>query len=147
MNLPNVEEGINQFLKGKEDAVIKKVSANAIYNCHGMTFACRRTCIPDAEYKDIVNILSDDGYEKIRDAETLPGDVILYYEKGQVSHSGIFLYVNEQEKKMILSKWGSGGEYIHPIDLCPYIGEDFYVTYHRIAYPEVPNAKDLISRI
>ena len=56
----------------------KRREATALYNCHGMTFACRRTGIYETE--DIRHILSDDGYRRLSDTEVREGDIVLYYD-------------------------------------------------------------------
>ena len=48
-----------------------------IYNCHGLTFASRRTGID--ETSEILNILGDDKFVKIDISECLPGDIVIYY--------------------------------------------------------------------
>jgi hypothetical protein len=48
------------------------------YNCHGLTFASRRTRIYDVQ-----QVLAEDAYEHIPLNEVEPGDVIVYfYGKG-----------------------------------------------------------------
>jgi hypothetical protein len=86
------------------------------YNCHGLTFAARRTGIFDAPFVSLV--LTEDGYEEIpNDDAVLPGDVVVYYsDDGDPSHSGIVL-----ERKtahglfdpFVVSKFGKGHEFVH----------------------------------
>src|SRR5260370_1084878 len=45
------------------------------YNCHGLTFASRRTTIWRAD--EVRKILAHDGYQRIDPKEILPGDIIL----------------------------------------------------------------------
>src|SRR5689334_256822 len=47
------------------------------YNCHGLTFASRRTGIHDDG--EINRILKEDGYKPIQAEHVLPGDCILYF--------------------------------------------------------------------
>jgi len=47
------------------------------YNCHGMTFATRRTAIEYAE--EINKILDEDDYEEVAAKEVIVGDIALYY--------------------------------------------------------------------
>ena len=62
-----------------------------IYNCHGMTFASRRTGI--FELDSLKLIISDDGYEEVAQENTLPGDVAIYEEDGDIQHSGIVVEI------------------------------------------------------
>jgi hypothetical protein len=103
--------------------VTRRRQATATYNCHGMTFACRRTGIYDLTAVRLV--LSDDGYGEIRDRDLLPGDIALYFgaEPDELIHSGIVVAVERIGKvavPTILSKWGVAGEYTHSPRRCPY---------------------------
>lgn len=62
-------------------------AACAQYNCHGMTFASRRTNVTLDEAVEL--IIEDDNYVKIDDGSIKPGDVALYFKGGRVEHSGI----------------------------------------------------------
>ncbi len=103
--------------------VMFKGEPTAIYNCHGMTFACRRTGIQD--YSEIVKILQQDSYKEIEEISNVCiGDIILYYDSDgeEVEHSGII--VKEPCAVLgipiVLSKWGKYKEAIHPANNCPY---------------------------
>jgi hypothetical protein len=96
--------------------------ATATYNCHGMTFACRRTGIYDLTAVRLV--LADDGYGEVRERDVMPGDIVLYYEAGshEPVHSGIVVAVERVGKAVVptvLSKWGTAGEYVHHPRRCP----------------------------
>lgn len=102
------------------------------YNCHGLTFANRRTCIRDP--KDVAKVLEDDGFRGVRLSEVEPGDLVIYLDGSDISHSGIILEVvpGYPEGSMlrglkVLSKWGSAGEYIHMATEGPYARET--ITY------------------
>src|SRR5512138_3631341 len=47
-----------------------------IYNCHGLTFASRRSCI--SETTAVQKIVKDDHYEPVALDDIQPGDIILY---------------------------------------------------------------------
>lgn len=47
------------------------------YNCHGFTFAARRTWIDDP--LQIVTILQHDGYTEIPQQQVAAGDIAVYY--------------------------------------------------------------------
>ncbi len=67
-------------------------------------------------------ILRQDGYERlagISDAKF--SDIVVYSNNGQYQHVGIivdspFEVMSPHQKIVVLSKWGSEGEYFHPID-------------------------------
>jgi hypothetical protein len=104
-------------------ATLRRRPSN-LYNCHGMTFAGRRTGI--REQAVIKLILSDDGYSHIQPKEVLPGDIVLYFEKDEITHSGIVVseaVLDTVETIKVLSKWGGAGEYIHRLrDVPPVYG-------------------------
>ncbi|MHB0914213.1 MAG: hypothetical protein ACYC5A_02145 [Thermoleophilia bacterium] len=102
------------------------------YNCHGLTFASRRTQIFT---NDAINqILQEDGYEEVRFENVIVGDVIVYYgELGDIEHSGIVISLELFEGRInvpiVCSKWGSYNEIIHKFDECPY---EPNVKFYRI---------------
>jgi hypothetical protein len=103
------------------------------YNCHGLTFASRRTGIFDDV--SLRAILADDNYTLISREAVLPGDVILYYaESGEIDHSGIVIEPPTAATfwvPLVYSKWGKFSEFIHFGNRCPY---DFSaVRYYRVA--------------
>ena len=109
--------------------VKSRTDASPLYNCHGMTFASRRTGIES--YQSLKKILTDDKYSEISIKEALPGDVVVYYsEQGDANHSGIIvenrppLYV-----PTICSKWGNAGEFIHSLAVCPTLYGPNYKFY------------------
>lgn len=107
-----------------------------IYNCHGMTFASRRTGIDDNS--TIEQILEEDRYVLIRTEEVLPGDIILYiHADGDIEHSGIVIEPPTQANlhiPLIFSKWGKYLESVHLANCCPY---DFnQARYYRINHGE-----------
>ncbi len=95
------------------------------YNCHGFTFASRRTRISDSQ--DVQRILVEDDYEEVARDSVRPGDIVLYMSAdndGDVEHSGLVVELRESmgigRVPMILSKWGSGAEVVHTVSDCPY---------------------------
>ncbi len=102
-----------------------RTGPSALYNCHGMTFASRRTAIHSEVAVEL--ILQDDGYREIRQSNALPGDVVLYYEQSgrnrSLTHSGVIVGVERIGSIItlrVVSKWGSGGEYVHDLSVHPY---------------------------
>lgn len=93
------------------------------YNCHGLTFASRRTKVPpDA----VVYILVDDRYVEVERRDARPGDVVIYYRDGEPSHSGIVIEnAPDMFAPRVWSKWGSGPEVVHLYnDVHPVYGTD-----------------------
>jgi hypothetical protein len=99
-------------------ALHRPTNASNIYNCHGLTFACRRTGITD--YRELRRIIADDTYQKIDHPKDLfPGDIVLYIQQGDLTHSGVITEVSPILR--VLSKWGWCHEVVHAISDCPYI--------------------------
>ena len=60
------------------------------YNCHGLVFASRRTCIPPPGMRDTIDffeLLDRDGYEQTNSAQI--GDLVVYADERDVQHTGI----------------------------------------------------------
>src|SRR5262245_13590387 len=89
------------------------------YNCHGLTFASRRTSIERSA--GIRTILLDDQYHEIPMTDVLPGDIVLYRsQEGDLNHSGVVVeYGAHVLVPVICSKWGSAGEFVHGLNDCP----------------------------
>lgn len=126
----------NQFNKFKTDYPHARIRCepNPIYNCHGMTFASRRTSIFDSS--EITKIIEEDGYTVVSELDLMPGDIILYFEtSGDCEHSGIVIEVPSRNKgtfwiPTVCSKWGKAYEFIHLANYCPYNYAN--VKYYRI---------------
>jgi hypothetical protein len=90
------------------------------YNCHGLTFASRRTRI--FEDRVVRLILKDDSYVKISSSEVSAGDIVVYIGvDGEIDHSGIIVQHSRDpiEGHLVLSKWGGGAEVIHRLHDVP----------------------------
>jgi hypothetical protein len=91
-------------------------SRRSTYNCVGLVFANRRTFI---EPEEIPMILQDDEYVEVtRDADVMPGDIVIYKNSAtdDIIHIGLVLAtegVFETRKIRVLSQFGRIGEYIH----------------------------------
>ena len=120
---------VNQFndlekMINKNNAIVR-TKPTPLYNCHGLTFAARRTGIFDS--KELKKILRDDVYLEISIDKVLPGDVIIYYsEDGDFEHSGLIVSEPDNVLKIprVLSKWGKYCEVIHLANMCPYSFEN-----------------------
>ena len=118
-------------------AIHRHGSASLHYNCHGLTFASRRTEISNSEA--LRKILVDDDYLQISRDTVLAGDIVLYVENdGDICHSGIVIHVPPSDAALInklagivvLSKWGAAHEVIHEISECPYLNTQ--KEFHRV---------------
>lgn len=110
---------------------VMRCESTGIFNCHGLTFASRRTSVSDS--KEVSKILEDDGYEGVEKSDLMPGDIILYRgDKGDIEHSGMIVDVPDGNFGIprIISKWGKFQERIHMANQCPY--NYLSVTFHRI---------------
>lgn len=96
-------------------------SLTAVYDCMGLVFACRRTCV---ELSELKMILHDDEYRRLSEPEEVEiGDIVTYHNEYGVAHVGIVVDVGRHltttRSITIMSKWGGNGEYIHPVDHVP----------------------------
>ena len=106
---------------------------SAVYNCHGLTFASRRTTV--WESSEIAKILDEDDYKEVKEKNILPGDLAVYYalEDGDPQHSAIVLKTEEVagvRQIWVLSKWGHCSEVNHWLWQCPY--EKCTIRFYRI---------------
>jgi hypothetical protein len=107
-----------------------RTEPSAKYNCHGLTFASRRTSIEKAS--GIRTILLDDAYAEVPIAEAMPGDIVIYSsDTGDLNHSGIVVECGQHILvPIVCSKWGSAGEFVHGLKDCPNLyGPN--VTFYR----------------
>lgn len=92
------------------------------YNCHGLTFASRRTRVLDGD--TVEKILRDDGYQPIAHSDVLAGDVAIYFnpDTGLIDHSGVVVHPVPSPPyiPVLVSKWGSGPEVVHPANVGPF---------------------------
>jgi len=88
LEIDDTEWGKVQLFQEKYGATLqKRTNPTGIYNCHGMVFGSRRTSLYDGTF--LATILKDDYYSEVKQEDVIAGDVILYFEKNVVSHSGI----------------------------------------------------------
>lgn len=114
-----LKASIKVWEKSRPNAHLRSITAT--YNCMGLVFASRRTCIDPDELR---MIFEDDGYEKIPDLKDVDvGDVVVYFNEGMVTHVGIVvgkeLLLNLKSNIIIMSKWGADGEYLHEVSHVP----------------------------
>jgi hypothetical protein len=109
----------NAEIQKRHPHVTARTDMSALYNCHGLTFACRRTRVDDT--RDILRILQDDSWVEVHVRDVLPGDIVVYFsEEGEANHSGIVISCEpDLHLPIICSKWNVAGEYIHNLSDCP----------------------------
>lgn len=102
------------------------------YNCHGLTFASRRTQITSSA--EVRRILNDDDYSSVLPSDVIAGDVVIYVsEGGDIDHSGIVLDTSQAligGGVKVLSKWGKAHEVVHMVRDCPY--GDMKLEFYRV---------------
>jgi len=133
MVLTPPHDGLDQMMRDLKAAyrnvLHRPVGPSAAYNCHGLTFAARRTGI--AKPAQVQRILSEDGYSELpRSNAPCAGDIAIYREDGDIVHSGIVMDV-QKGMPWVLGKWGDCHEVIHPVLDCPY--NKAVVTYYRLS--------------
>jgi hypothetical protein len=106
---------------------------NPFYNCHGLTFACKRTAIlPDEEIWKIIN----SEYKWVKDQkDVIVGDIILYFlgeDESSILHSGIVVDVTQFGDIKIYSKVKKGREIVHSFKITPYFKG--LIKFYRIDY-------------
>jgi hypothetical protein len=131
---PEAMKAAAEIHKGKFPA-IKQRSSSSLYNCFGLVFASRRTCIIDGN--EVEKILSEDGYSAIGRVDADIHDVVVFREKSsrEIVHCGLVAEVkigilDGSRKIMVVSQWGADGEYLHPVEGLPEMcaGEAEYYT-------------------
>ena len=103
---------------------IQTRSLSSTYNCFGLVFASRRTCI---DTDQLPAILRDDGYNEVTDPSILsPGDIVVYLgdDPSDINHVGILQYIaahpsTGEYSYTVLSQWGLDGEYLHGVHNVP----------------------------
>jgi hypothetical protein len=110
--------------------------ANPVYNCHGLTFASRRTGIYDP--LEVWKILKDEYIPIKSEKDVLEGDVVIYLSRDEtdILHSGIVTFVDRSSAIIdikILSKVLKGKEIVHKPSDAPesYLG---VIKYFRVEH-------------
>jgi hypothetical protein len=110
---------------GFVDRMIRIEPASDTCNCHGWVFAGGRYWIGP---EDVEKILADNGYHTVSDPR--PGDVAVYRDGTNISHTGLVRTGGAGMPLLIESKWGWMGVFLHrPDDTC--YGRHY--TFYRAA--------------
>ncbi len=107
----------------------------ATYNCMGLVFASRRTCI---DISELNFILGEDSYRQLAGLhEAMTGDVVCYQKDGKIEHVGLINSTisdcrNGSIQATVVSKWGMHAEYIHDMcDVPSHFGSPKFFWTHR----------------
>ena len=125
-----VEQNSVAILQERHPRAKVREATSGVYNCHGLTFATRRTRIPDST--SIRMIFADDKYQLINPTEVLEGDVVAYVDShGDIVHSGVVISPStETGPSVILSKWGYGPEVLHSVNDVPPVYRKARIEYY-----------------
>ncbi len=126
---PGYKQAILDLIKKHPNTRPRSLDASFKYDCHGLTFAARRTNIGS----DQVSWMRDeDDYEEVSQNNVLPGDIVIYKSpKGELHHSGIVVSENKSiGGPWIVSKWGECHEVLHLLYDCPYTPST--VNFYRV---------------
>jgi hypothetical protein len=106
-----------------QQRVIRLSQNDPAANCHGWVFTGGQFGIRNA---DVPAILADNGYAVV----SIPaaGDLAVYSNAGQTTHSGIVRVVEPDGLVLIESKWGPFGTFLHPLGTQPFSG---ICTFYR----------------
>ncbi len=110
----SMQAALEVVTKGHERRILRSLAST--YNCIGMVFANRRTCI---EPNHVPMILNEDGYVTVSEASSvMTGDIVVYELDGEVSHVAVVIsntpdLTNGSSNIQVLSQWGFDGEYLH----------------------------------
>jgi hypothetical protein len=103
--------------------VIRRGPADEHANCHGWVFTEGRYHVGGTL---VDQILDDNNYEPVTNPR--PGDLVVYRQDQQVTHTAVVRYVTPGMPVMVEGKWGTIGVFLHPVDQSCY-GINY--TYYR----------------
>lgn len=112
--------GIHSLSMSQQSQIENTNEADTSYNCVGMVFGSRRVHICPSQ---IPLVLQEDDYQEVGPDDILVGDVVTWQDTdGDFNHIGVIVAVELKRNirfPRVLSKWGNGGERIHPPRLVP----------------------------
>jgi len=113
-------EEVERFMRVTEafqQQAIRLRDADPKANCHGWVFTGGAYGVRDS---DVRLILEDNGYTLTSDPRD--GDLALYSQNGQLTHSGLARRPVPHGPILVESKWGPFGLYLHPPEKQPFSG-------------------------
>jgi len=93
-----------------ESRVIRVAEASDRCNCHGWVFTGGRFWVAG---DDVMHILEDNEYQPV--SQPRPGDLAIYREAGQITHTAVVRAVGEDMMVLVEGKWGWMGVYLHGV--------------------------------
>lgn len=106
-----------------DDKTIRTQVANDYCNCHGWVFTGGRFWLDGGS---VDSILRENDYVPV--VEPKAGDVVIYREGTNVSHTAIVRYAQPGQPVLVEGKWGWMGVFLHGVEDSCY-GKQF--TYYR----------------
>jgi hypothetical protein len=131
-----MQAALGVVMDGHDGRVLRSLAST--YNCIGMAFANRRTCI---EPEQVPTILKEDGFVEVpQAAAVVTGDLVVYELDGDISHVALVVsnapdLADGSSNIRVLSQWGFDGEYLHDYrDVHPSLGRpvQFYSERRKI---------------
>ena len=117
---------VHRRLKGKHPRWAERIKPTGGYNCLGLLWASRRTCLFDDLENQIAMVFEDDGYRVLDSSreEVVRGDLVAYWtqtaDRRIFLHAGLVVEVQRATpglaitNPLVLSKFDStSGEFIH----------------------------------
>ncbi len=89
-------------------SVIRTAKADLSYNCHGWVFTGGKGWVTP---QGVESILCDNDYHEVDRPSA--GDLIVYYEGGEIEHTGVVRVAEADGLVLVESKWGWEGRFIH----------------------------------
>jgi hypothetical protein len=127
-----LDRGEQIFLRNtRQDSrnLVRMVEPRNECNCHGWIFAGGQFGIYGLH---VPMILEDNGYAVVDQPQE--GDVAIYYSQGMAGHSGLVRGYSASGARLIESKWGPFGVYLHPQDAHPFSGVCSFYRSSRAAH-------------
>jgi hypothetical protein len=112
--------------------------ATTAYNCYALVFANRR---PWMGFESVQPVMDDGGFRPlVYGEEPIAGDIVVYFDETgtEVLHVGVILEMRSLLQSgtgpphvpLVLSKWGSGPEYVHIASHCEW-GSNYRILTER----------------
>ena len=110
---------------GRARPMTRVVEPRTECNCHGWIFASGQFGVYGSQ---VSAILEDNGYGVVQDPRD--GDIAIYWQRGMPVHSGMVRISRSSPGRLIESKWGPFGVYLHQQEAHPFAGD---CSYYRSA--------------
>lgn len=133
MYTSELPDAVKNYLRNTSPSNVTIVrEASLKYNCH--SYAWYSTASNNSHWIDHPGAFLNDG--AYIQSNWKVGDIIVYYQNGDLAHSGIITQKSSNTLSgiTVLSKWGMRPLYSHRGDHCPYYNDDgsFTVVVYRV---------------